>query len=120
VRGFIDGLNEQIQMIEVQQLVVHWRNYVHDQFRDADKATDIRRRRLVLDLSNSSEPVPISELRYISPRIAEAYAGKTDKTIQRDINFLIKLNLVKRTGKGIEVRRELMYAFLPATRMTDL
>jgi len=53
---------------------------------------------------------------YVSPRIAEAYVGKTDKTIQRDINVLIEMDLVKRTGKGIQIRQELMSAFLQRRR----
>ncbi|MEM7533040.1 MAG: Fic family protein [Chloroflexota bacterium] len=117
MQGFLDGLNEQLQMIEEQQLHVHWVNYVHTQFRDMEGATDIRRRRLVLDLTEQDGPVPITELRYISPRIAEAYAGKTDKTIQRDVNTLVQMNLIRRTGKGIQVRQELMYAFLPTSNL---
>ena len=106
-------------MIEAQQLHVHWINYVHNQFRDMDSSTDIRRRRLVIDLTNQQDSVPVAELRYVSPRIAEAYAGKTDKTIQRDVNILLKMNLVKRSEKGIQVKRELMSAFLPATRVAE-
>ena len=119
IQGFVDGLNEQIQMIEAQQLHVHWINYVHNQFRDMDSTTDIRRRRLVIDLTNKQEPIPMSEVRYISPRIAEAYAGKTDKTIKRDVNILSKMELVKYAGGTIQIRRELMSAFLPATRVTE-
>lgn len=116
VQGFVDGLNEQIQMIESQQLHVHWINYVHSQFRDKDSATDIRRRRLVIDLTGHEHPVPLSEVRYISPRMAEAYANKTDKTVQRDINVLAEMNLIERTKQGIRTRAERMVAFLPGIR----
>lgn len=116
IQGFIDGLNEQIELIEAQQLHVHWINHVHSQFRDVDSKTDIRRRRLVIDLTLKAEPVSIANLPYVSPRIAEAYVGKTDKTIQRDINVLIEMDLVKRTGKGIQIRQELMSAFLQRRR----
>lgn len=113
LQGFIDELTEQIKMIEAQQIHVHWINYVYDQFRDKERQSDIRRRRLVLDLISKAKPVPSSEIRYISTRMAEAYAGKTDKTIQRDIDGLIEMGLVRRAKDGIKVNRELMLAFLP-------
>ena len=115
VQGFVDGLNEQIQTIELHQLETHWINYVHSQFRDKDSPTDIRRRRLVIDLTAESEPVPIAQLRHISPRIAEAYAGKKAKTIQRDVKALEGMDLIRRSNKGVEIKRELEFAFLSPT-----
>lgn len=118
MQGFVDSLDEQIRMIEVQQLAVHWQNYIYAQFRNRDSKADIRRRRLVLDLSAKIEgkPITLSETRHISPRIAEAYAGKTDKTIQRDINLLIQMGLIEKTREGIRARTEIMRAFLPQKR----
>jgi len=43
--------------------------------------TDQRQLRLVLDLTKVGHPVERSELRHISPAIAEAYAGKTGRTV---------------------------------------
>ena len=112
LQGFIDGLNEQIRTIEEHQLEAHWLNHVHEIFRNKVSATDVRRRQLVIDLTEAREPVPIVHLRYISPRIAEAYAGKTDQTIRRDVNVLEKMDLFRRSHEGIEINRELMSAFL--------
>jgi Fic family protein len=119
LQGFIDGLKEQITTIKQQQLQVHWINYIHDRFRDEDSISNIRRRRLVIDLSENEEPVPTSKIRHISPRIAEAYAGKTDKTVIRDINHLITMGLVERIRKGVRAKPEIMFAFLPRTRSSD-
>ena len=112
LQGFINGLDEQIQTIKAQQILVHWINYVHNQFRDKDSPTHIRRRRLAIDLTESTKPVPVAELRHISPRIAEAYAGKTDRTIRRDVDALAEMGLLKRSDEGVEIRRELMSAFV--------
>jgi DeoR/GlpR family transcriptional regulator of sugar metabolism len=71
--------------------------------------------RLALDLSHQQDAIPVSQLRYISTRMAEAYAKKTDKTIQRDVNELEKLKIIKRTEKGIRANRELIVAFLSPT-----
>ena len=112
LQGLIEGLNEQILTIEKHQLKVLWKSYVHETFRNKVSVTDIRRRQLVVDLTEASEPVPIVHLRYISPRIAEAYAGKTDRTIRRDVNALAKMALIRRSDEGVEINRERMTAFL--------
>ena len=119
LQGFIDGLKEQISLIKQQQLQVHWINYIHSKFGDKDSPANIRRRRLVIDLSSSDASIPTSKIRYISPRIAEAYANKTDKTIMRDINRLIKMGLVERRKKGVRATPEIMLAFLPGTHLSD-
>ena len=118
LRGFIDGLKEQIDIIKSQQMTVHWINYVHAAFKDKNSTSDLRRKRLVIDLSDMPEPVPSSKVRHISPRIAEAYASKTDKTIQRDINALAApgMDLIEKTPEGIRVKKEIMLAFLPPKR----
>ena len=114
VQGFIDGLHEQLQLIRGQQLHVHWVNFIHEQFQGRESATDIRRRHLLLDLTAASAPVGLGNVRHISPRMAEAYAGKNDKTIQRDLNELERMDLIERLPSGIQVRQERLRAFLPA------
>lgn len=112
LQGLNDGLDEQLQTIRAQQFHVFWMNHVHNSFRQKVNATDLRRRQLVVDLSDETEPVPIARLRYLSPRIAEAYAGKTDRTIRRDVNVLEGMDLIRRNYEGVEINRELMSAFL--------
>jgi len=70
---------------------------------------------LVIDLSYQDKPVSPSKIRYISPGIAEAYANKTNKTIKRDLNFLIEIGLIDKTRNGYKARKETMLAFLPPT-----
>ncbi|MBW1720396.1 MAG: Fic family protein [Deltaproteobacteria bacterium] len=113
LQGFIDGLVEQLDLMRAQQLHVHWMDYIHDTFRNKDSVTDVRRRRLAVDLSSQVDPVSMSKVRHISPRIAEAYANLTEKTVSRDINSLIKLNLAVKTKSGIVANSNLMHAFLP-------
>ena len=112
LQGFVDGLNEQILTIEKHQLEALWMSYVHETFRNKVSVTGIRRRQLAVDLTEAPEPVPIVHLRYISPRIAEAYAGKTDRTIRRDVNALERMRLIRRSDEGVEINRERMMAFL--------
>jgi len=116
LQGFLDGLNSQLKTVRAQQLHVHWINYIHDKFRDKEGPANIRRRHLLLDLSGKADPVPVSEIRLISPRIAEAYATKGDKTLTRDINRLLALDLIVKTPRGLSAKREIMSAFLPPIR----
>ena len=119
VQGFVDGLKSQLELIRDQQLEVAWENYIHEEFHDMDSRANVRRRHLVLDLSLQKNPVGWPEIRQISPRMAEAYANKTSRTIIRDLNFLMEMGLVKVGSKGWMANKELMLAFLPARRMDD-
>jgi Fic family protein len=117
LRGFIDGLQEQIDLIKTQQLHVHWIYYVHDSFRNKDSSADVRRRHLIIDLTSQKDPVPVSKVRHISPRIAEEYANKTDKTVKRDLNDLEKMRLIRKTSNGVVANRDIIRAFIPPTRL---
>ena len=104
-------------VIREQQMFVHWVDFVHEVFRsEKDSPANIRRRRLVIDLSKCEGPVPRSGVRTISPRIAEGYSGKTDKTVKRDLNSLEKMGMIARGPNGYRARSELMTAFLPMKR----
>lgn len=114
LRGFVDQLAKQIEFIRDQQWDVTWRNYVHEQFKNATGAA-VRQRHLVLDLSatRGSDWVAIAELPRVTARTAEAYARKTHKTLTRDLNALKKLNLIAIEDGKVRARRDIILAFLP-------
>ncbi len=116
LRGFVDGLKEQLDRIRQQQWDVTWRNYVHEIFRDKSGEIHDRQRRLALDLSLRDDPIPISKLTEITPRVASAYAKKTQKTLARDLNTLKSLGLIELTAGGYRARKEIILAFLPARK----
>ena len=97
-----------------------FRNKCSDHFKNKDSATNTRQRWLILDLSARSDPVPADKLRHISPRIAEAYAGKTERTVRRDMNQLIEMELVVREKTGYRAKTETVRAFLPPQRSDAL
>ena len=111
LQGFVDGLTEQLETIKDQIRIDMWTNYVHVKFRDRSSAADTRRRHLVLDLSEYDEPVRRRDIRLLTPRLAEAYSGKTDKTITRDLNVLSEMGLITRTKQRISANKEIMQAF---------
>ncbi len=113
LQGFVDELKKQIEVIQGQQMIVHLTNYIHDKFKDKDSLAQTRRRYLALDLSKQTEPVAVQKIRRLSPRIAEAYAKKTDKTLKRDIKALEDMELIVKEDKGYRIRREIIFGFLP-------
>jgi len=112
VEGFVDGLRSQLKVIQQQQLLVAWRDFVYEQFRDKTGKINERLRKLVLDLSALKEPVVLNKLPLVSPRVAELYATKTQKTIRRDVTDLLKHNLIRREGNGYVSNKEIMLSFL--------
>lgn len=114
VEGFLDGLRSQIKVIQEQQLLVAWRDYVYEQFREKTGQINERLRKLVLDLSNQKEPVPIGKLSEVSGRVATLYATKTPKTMRRDVLELLKAKLIRQEGNGYVANKEITLSFLPA------
>lgn len=125
VQGFVDELCAQLDRIWSMQYVDRWEQYVHQRF--GETSTDAQRRqlRLVKDLSKASieatpsHPVPTllakprAELRRLSPELAEAYAGKTERTLTRDLNALERMDLISRTSEGWIPRSDSVLAFMP-------
>lgn len=121
VQGFADGLREQIDVVERQQLRVAWRDFVYQAFEGEPRspARD-RRRTLVFELTKKAMSVRRRDLPGLSPELATAYAGKTDKTISRDVNALCSMQLVRKTPEGIVANTEVMRAFLPLVNMVPV
>lgn len=120
VQGFRDGLREQIEQVRSQQFDVIWRNYVHEQFRDKNRPSDQRQLRLVLDLSRQKSPVPANLLTQISTRVTGLYAARTEKTLQRDVEALVKRNLLRWSPAGYTANVDIIRAFLPPVGMTSI
>ena len=112
--GFVDGLGEQSDWIKAQHLALAWQSYVDEAMRRHDTAAGRRQRQLVLSLS-PSDPTPRSEITLLTPHLAAAYAGKTSKTVTRDISRLIALGLIERTPQGIRPLVEKMEAFMASS-----
>ena len=111
--GLIDGLREQLATIRSQQWDVAWENFVYEEFREKTGEPARRQRSLVLNLSRRDKPVQPGMVRDLSPDLAREYAGKTSKTIQRDLGALMRMDLVERAPEGFKAKKERILAFLP-------
>jgi Fic family protein len=97
LQGLVDGLREEIDSIQKQQVEVHWINHIYNTFQGKKSSTDERKRDLLLELSKSHKnQFDFSEIRHLSPKIAEMYAGISDLTLKRDLLDLADMKLVIR------------------------
>jgi Fic family protein len=116
LRGLVDQLREQLSVIRRIQLDTMWRNYVYERF-GKGSPTHMRRRRLVLELSGITGDdgwVNRGDIPDLSPRLAREYSNKTAKTLSRDLNAVIEMELVDIAGKKVRARKEIILAFLPS------
>lgn len=111
IEGFLDGLGEQMQKVSIEVLDIAWKDYVHEAFRDKKGKTARRQRQLALAISNKGQIIPKSEIRELSPRVAESYASKTAKTISRDLNSLVKMDIIEIRTEGVRAKKEKMLSF---------
>jgi hypothetical protein len=118
-RGLVDGLREQIQEVRQQQWQVMWEQHVHETFRHHKSNESTKRQRdVVLALGNTGGWLEVSRLAHLTPHLAAAYARKTERTLQRDLNDILDTGLIERTHGKVRAKREMILAFLPARAPT--
>jgi cell filamentation protein, protein adenylyltransferase len=117
VRGLVDELTEQISTIRSHQLEIIWHNYIHNCFRGKNTPACVRQRLVMLALPSGW--TPISALPRLTTELAVEYHRKTAKTVTRDVNALVAMDLVARDGNAVRPRVELMQAFLPPRAEDD-
>lgn len=119
LRGFVDGLVEQLNLIFAWQREDRWEQYVYQQFGELRSEAERRRLRLVLEVSkvarDTGKPIPRADMRWLTPKLARAYNGKTDKTLSRDLNEIRKLALLNRERQGYVPNEAVLLGFLPAS-----
>ena len=113
LRGFVDGLDEQLGVIRQHQWQVAWGHFVHERFRTAHGATDRRRRSLALALATRTDAVALDELPNLAVDVARAYANLSRRTLVRDAQALVQLGLLRQDGNAFRVNRGLVLALLP-------
>lgn len=111
-QGFVDLLREQIELVQRQQLRVSWVNFVYQRFQSLPNTEATARQRTLL-LSLPDGPTPLSGVRRLTPELAEQFAGRSDKTVTRDVNRLQSLGLAVVDRHTIEPAVHLMAAFIP-------
>lgn len=119
IAGLVDGLKDQVDIIQSEQIRITWRDLIYDHFKEKIGVAGDRQRKLILDMSqNPGMNYARKDIRHISPRIAEMYSGKTDITIKRDLNALIKMKLLKWEKGKYSSNWHRILAFMPERKRT--
>jgi Fic family protein len=111
--GFVDGLKQQVDHVRQQQWDAAWRDHVQEAFGGIRSSADARRLGLILELSARTESLAITKIPELNASLAVMYAGKTKRTLIRDINALEKKDLLARDQHRVRARKEKILAFLP-------
>ena len=125
LQGFKDELDKQFLTIHALQVKSIWHDLIHVEFRRmfSENLSTARQRqkRLALDLTDRrlGQPVKKAEIPEVSHALTRAYMDKTGRTIQRDLNELVRLKLLKRVDKGYEPNTDILMAFFARARDND-
>ncbi len=116
VRGFVDELREQIDIVRQENLAIHWESYVYETFRGMPntEARD-RQRDLALTLQQGQTVTP-EDVIELTPSLARRYALCGPRIPARDLNDLVKMELARKVARRrYQANREAIEAFIPPT-----
>ncbi|MDR3692016.1 MAG: Fic family protein [Fimbriimonas sp.] len=112
LRGLLDGLVDQIKIVWDQQWTLAWNDLIYTLLK-GEGVTEKRLRHLMLDLTAANKPTRPTEIKFLTPRLMEAYNHVSEKTVQRDLRRLEELNLIIRKREGVAANRDFIQAFRP-------
>ncbi len=96
VQGFRDGLIENMEIIQMGQLKIFWRNHVYGSFSNykyTKKGVFLRKRDLMLAMP-IDKLLSMNEMITTKPEVTIAYSQLGRATLTRDINELIEMGLL--------------------------
>lgn len=108
LQGFVDGLDEQLEEIRAEQTSIAWESYIHKLFTGKTSKPELRQRDIALALLAEKEPTDASTLPRLTPSLQAAYAGKSQKTLTRDINALEETGILTRENGKISLNRQIL------------
>ena len=113
LEGYRDLLAEQFTEIHKHVLGVLWHDHIHSAFPKQMTPTEQRRKQLALGLGDidSDAPFAAATIRELTPALAAAYASLSDRTINRDLNALTGMDLLKREGDGYLPNKDILLGF---------
>ncbi len=98
--GFRDGLQQTLEIIQKSQFVNSWQKFIYDKFHDVHitkKDVFKRQRTLALELP-MDRGVTLIEIPNISIKLARMYSNLSERTVLRDLEKLLELDIVIRSN----------------------
>lgn len=120
IQGFRDGLLEVLDLIQENQLVVTWRNYIFGIFEKQiadgkDSRTAKRKRDLVLKIPQSKALNP-KQILELDPDIFRVYQDISNRTLLRDLEDLVTLKLLKKEGHNYVANIDTLRTYMAVSR----
>lgn len=118
IQGFLDGLIEILQLIQENQLLITWRNYIHGIFdknvNQKNEEVIKRRRNLILRLP-PYDFLTSNEILELHPTIFKNYQEVSDRTFLRDIDELQKAGLIRKEKNKYKANIEILGGYMAAS-----
>ena len=117
LEGFRDGLENIIKVIHRDQTELTWNNFVHDTIESMERKnneTQRRLRQLAYHIPADRFCSP-DEIKTLNPQIAGRYMRLSPVTLRRDLDILVKTNILKAEKGRFRANHEILRSFLPET-----
>jgi Fic family protein len=112
VRGFVDGLGDQLQWIYDRQFRLTWREFVGNQVTGRDP--DMRERRAkIAEALLFHPPVLKRDIPQLTSELAAIYASSGPRTLSRDLNELVSAGLLTVDNGMFEASSGVLFTLLP-------
>ena len=118
VRGFRDGLKENLTYIQQRQFSIFWHYFIYETFADVKytkKSAFKRKRSLILQIPIEKE-LSVDDILTLTPDIAKNYATTNRATILRDLKELLDLKLLIKKGKKYIANTMILKEMIPPKR----
>jgi len=102
IQGYHDGLMEVLTTLAVSQFEVAWQHLIYKTFAAQPykkKTVFVRKRQLALAIP-AGKPLKVEEIMMLTPELARAYAGLTERSLRRDLQELVEIKLLLEKGAG--------------------
>ncbi|MBM3699408.1 MAG: Fic family protein [Actinobacteria bacterium] len=117
IKGYRDGLNNILELTQVDQFKTSWANYIHEIFRTSkikskNENLNKRRRNLILSIPIFKK-FTIDEILNLTVDIAATYKILSQRTLTRDLKELINLELLRNEQDKYWANIDLLLSFFP-------
>lgn len=123
--GFRDGLAQTLEVIQKSQFQNTWQKLIYDKFdaiRQGSREEVFRRQRtLALEIPFEKE-FTVAQVSSLSVPLAKLYSGSgvSEKTIQRDVEKLIELELVRKSSAGYIANTDILRSMIAKRRSPNI
>jgi Fic family protein len=109
--GLVDGLREQVRLIQEQQLLVTWTDFV---YKTLDPRSPADKRRVQIAIRLAQGPVYNRDAIFrLTPELTLAYGDRNSRSLSRDLAALEASHLLTRGPAGWAANLDIVRAFRP-------